>query len=158
MSVKDQIRPAVEGPLGALGLLVEDVSVTPAGRRRLVRIWIDRAVDDTGPDTTTATEPLSLDEVADALGPDRLWSFSTRARRPYTEASFRPGDALVFGPESRGLPARWLAEAEHAGRAVRIPIHPEARSLNLSSAVAIGLFEAARQVDGPSSGPAIVPD
>src|SRR3954468_11458445 len=44
-----------------------------------------------------------LDEVALALGRDRLWSFSTRASRIYTEAAFEPGDGLVFGPESRGL-------------------------------------------------------
>ena len=47
-----------------------------------------------------------LDEVVAALGRDRLWSFSTRATGPYTEAAYRPGDALVFGPESRGLPGR----------------------------------------------------
>jgi ribosome maturation factor RimP len=66
VSVKDQIRPAVEGPLSGLGLLVEDVAVTPVGKRRLVRIWIDRAVASDAPETTTATPPLSLDEVADA--------------------------------------------------------------------------------------------
>ena len=53
---------------------------------------------------------------------------------------YRPGDALVFGPESRGLPLSWLDE--RPDRAVRIPIRPEARSLNLANAVAIGLFEA----------------
>jgi tRNA (cytidine/uridine-2'-O-)-methyltransferase len=52
----------------------------------------------------------------------------------------------VFGPESRGLPARLLAQSPD--RAVRIPIRPEARSLNLANAVAIGLFEAVRQVEG----------
>ena len=45
VSVKEQIRPAVEAPLRDLGLLVEDVAVTPAGKRRLVRIWIDRVLD-----------------------------------------------------------------------------------------------------------------
>jgi tRNA (cytidine/uridine-2'-O-)-methyltransferase len=88
-----------------------------------------------------------LDEVAAALGRDRLWSFSTRAVRVYTDARYRPGDALVFGPESRGLPASWLEE--RPDRAVRIPIRPEARSLNLANAAAIGLFEAVRQI-GPS--------
>jgi tRNA (cytidine/uridine-2'-O-)-methyltransferase len=92
-----------------------------------------------------------LDEVAAALGRDRLWSFSTRAAAVYTEASYRPGDALVFGPESRGLPLSWLDE--RPDRAVRIPIRPEARSLNLANAVAIGLFEAARQLGGPDPGP-----
>ena len=49
-----------------------------------------------------------LDEVVAALGRDRLWSFSTRAARPTPSVDYRPGDALVFGPESRGLPASWL--------------------------------------------------
>ena len=84
-----------------------------------------------------------LDEVISALGRDRLWSFSTKATRVYTDVSYRPGEALVFGPESRGLPASWLSE--RPDRAVRIPIRPEARSLNLANAVAIGLFEAMRQ-------------
>lgn len=92
-----------------------------------------------------------LDEVASALGRDRLWSFSTRAARVYTDASYEPGDALIFGPESRGLPASWLDERPDL--AVRIPIRPEARSLNLANAAAIGLFEAARQLGGPDPGP-----
>jgi tRNA (cytidine/uridine-2'-O-)-methyltransferase len=87
-----------------------------------------------------------LDEVVASLGPERLWSFSTKARRPYTEVSYRPGDALVFGPESRGLPDRWIAAQAEADRLVRIPIRPEARSLNLANAAAIALFEAVRQV------------
>jgi tRNA (cytidine/uridine-2'-O-)-methyltransferase len=87
-----------------------------------------------------------LDEVVAALGADRLWSFSTKARRSYTEVRYRAGDALVFGPESRGLPARWL-EAR-PDRLVRIPIRPEARSLNLANAAAVALFEAVRQIEG----------
>ena len=85
-----------------------------------------------------------LDEAAGLLGRDRLWSFSTRASRLYTEAVFQPGDSLVFGPESRGLPRSWLAA--RPDRTLRIPIRAEARSLNLSSAVAIVLFEALRQI------------
>ena len=90
----------------------------------------------------------NLEEVVSALGHDRLWSFSTRVKRVYTDAAYQPGDALLFGPESRGLPARWLAD--NADRAVRIPIRPEARSLNLANAVAIAAFEAVRQI---SAGP-----
>jgi tRNA (cytidine/uridine-2'-O-)-methyltransferase len=88
----------------------------------------------------------SLDEVVAALGPDRLWSFSARASRSYTTASFLPGDSLVFGPESRGLPRHWLDQ--HPEHALRIPIRAEARSLNLGSAVAVAVFEALRQVSG----------
>jgi tRNA (cytidine/uridine-2'-O-)-methyltransferase len=87
-----------------------------------------------------------LDDVVGALGRDRLWSFSTKASRPYTQTVYRPGDALVFGPESRGLPSRWLQERPDL--AVRIPTRPEARSLNLANAVAIGGFEALRQLGG----------
>ena len=93
----------------------------------------------------------SWDEVVAALGAERLWLFSTRAERTYLEARYRRGDALVFGAESRGLPERLLAR--HADRSVRIPIRPEARSLNLANAVAIGLFEALRQVE--AAGPAL---
>jgi tRNA (cytidine/uridine-2'-O-)-methyltransferase len=86
----------------------------------------------------------SLDEARSALLPGCLWYFSTKARRPYTEARFSIGDALVFGPETRGLPERMLVEA--ADRALRIPIRPEARSLNLANAAAIAVFEAVRQI------------
>ncbi len=75
----------------------------------------------------------------------RLWLFSTKARLPYTEVAYHPGDALVFGPESRGLPDRLLAE--HPDSAVRIPMRPEARSLNLAVASAVGLYEAVRQIE-----------
>jgi tRNA (cytidine/uridine-2'-O-)-methyltransferase len=87
-----------------------------------------------------------LEQAASAPDIRRLWLFSTKATRPYTEVAYQPGDALVFGPESRGLPERLLAE--RAESAVRIPIRPEARSLNLANAVAIALFEAIRQI-GP---------
>ena len=87
-----------------------------------------------------------LAEVAAALGRERLWSFSTKATRVYTDATYRVGDALVFGPETRGLPPHWLNES--ADHALRIPIRPEARSLNLANAVAIAVFEAVRQIGG----------
>src|SRR4051812_35155658 len=91
----------------------------------------------------------AFDRVVEALGWDRLWLISTRGRRPYARVAYRAGDGLVFGPETRGLASSWL-EA-HPDRTVRIPIRPEARCLNLACSVAVGLFEAARQVDG--SGP-----
>ena len=87
----------------------------------------------------------SLHEVVAALGRDRIWSFSTKAARLYTTASYQPGDALIFGPESRGLPPHWLGDRPE--RALRIPIRPEARSLNLANAVAVAVFEAVRQIE-----------
>ncbi len=85
-----------------------------------------------------------LDEVARRVGADRFWWFSTRAARVCTDAPFRPGDALVFGPESRGLPRRRIEE--NPERALRIPMRPEARSLNLANAAAVGLYEAYRRI------------
>jgi ribosome maturation factor RimP len=92
VSVKEQIRPAVEAPLRDLGLLVEDVAVTPAGKRRLVRIWIDRVLDDTG-DTTSVTPPLTLDEVADATRAvsDALDETGAMGEQPYTLEVGSPG-------------------------------------------------------------------
>ena len=85
-----------------------------------------------------------IDEVAEILGFDRLWLFTAKSSHVYSEARYREGDGLVFGPESRGLPGSLLQE--RADRTLRIPIFPAARSLNISSAVAIGAFEAARQI------------
>ena len=92
MSVKEQIRPAVEGPLRDLGLLVEDVAVTPAGKRRLVRLWIDRILDGTG-DTTSVTPPLTLDEVADATRAvsEALDETGAMGEQPYTLEVGSPG-------------------------------------------------------------------
>jgi len=90
----------------------------------------------------------SIDEIITHFGPDRLWWFSTKATRSYTRATYQEGDALVFGPESRGLPAKLLNDAAERDRALRIPIRPEARSLNLSNAAAVAVYEAIRQIDG----------
>ncbi|NQT17250.1 MAG: tRNA (cytidine(34)-2'-O)-methyltransferase [Planctomycetes bacterium] len=73
-----------------------------------------------------------------------LWCFSKTADTLYTDVRFRRGDVLVFGSESQGLP-KSLLEANR-DRCLRIPIRPEARSLNLSVSVAVVAFEARRQM------------
>ena len=93
-----------------------------------------------------------FETLADALGVDRLWLFSTKATRPYADAAYREGDALVFGPESRGLPGSILARLPD--QVVRIPMRPEARSLNLASAAAVGIYECLRQFARGDSRPA----
>jgi len=85
-----------------------------------------------------------LDEIVQSLGHDRIWSFSTKGPRRYTDVTYRVGDGLLFGPESRGLPDSWLKTRDE--RVLRIPILPEARSLNLASSVAIAVFEGMRQL------------
>lgn len=73
----------------------------------------------------------------------RLWYFTKRAAKTYTDATFEPDDAFVFGSESQGLPQSLLdANPE---RCLRIPIEANARSLNLSVSVAVAAFEAKRQ-------------
>jgi len=74
----------------------------------------------------------------------RLWAFSTRGRRRYSEVRYLANDALLFGPESRGLPQSLLEEIGSA-QVVRVPMVEQSRSLNLSNAVAIAVYEALRQ-------------
>jgi len=75
----------------------------------------------------------------------RMFAFSTRAERRYTEAGYREGDALLFGPETRGLPAEILHSVPEQQR-LRLPLRPGNRSLNLSNAVAVAVYEAWRQL------------
>jgi tRNA (cytidine/uridine-2'-O-)-methyltransferase len=77
-----------------------------------------------------------------------LHLFSSQAARPYFEADLRPGDALVFGKESVGLSAELLEN--HSERVWAIPTSGKVRSLNLSNAVAIVLFDALRRSGGLS--------
>lgn len=74
----------------------------------------------------------------------RLHLFTARAARSLWEVRFRPGDYLIFGSEPHGLPEALLAA--HPDEAVAIPMLPRSRSLNLSTAAGIGLFEGLRQI------------
>ncbi|HTD12787.1 MAG TPA: tRNA (cytidine(34)-2'-O)-methyltransferase [Steroidobacteraceae bacterium] len=79
-----------------------------------------------------------------ALHGARLFSIETSGSRPYSAATFAAGDALLFGSETRGLPAPVLAHIAHE-RQLTIPMLAGNRSLNLSNAVALVLYEAWRQ-------------
>lgn len=80
---------------------------------------------------------------AAVLGP-RRFALTTRGERRFTEVAFQPGDAFVFGPEGAGLPDAFVAGFP-AERRLRLPMRPGNRSLNLSNAVAVTVFEAWRQ-------------
>ncbi|KXJ31299.1 MULTISPECIES: tRNA (cytidine(34)-2'-O)-methyltransferase [Pseudomonas] len=82
--------------------------------------------------------------IAD-LQPPRLLAFTTKASRPFTEIAYAPGDALLFGPESRGLPAEVLESLPPEQR-LRLPMLPNRRSLNLSNTVAVAVYEGWRQL------------
>ncbi len=85
-------------------------------------------------------------ELRTAMGGKGFWYLSTKATRSPWDADFKPGDCLVFGKETKGLPEEMLESA--GDLALRIPMSPGGtRSLNLSTAVAIVLYEAVRQQD-----------
>jgi tRNA (cytidine/uridine-2'-O-)-methyltransferase len=85
-----------------------------------------------------------IESCRGALGAGAVYALSTRGRRCYAEPQYHAGDAFLFGPETRGLP-RHLVAALPPERLLRIPMQPGNRSLNLSNAVAVVLFEAWRQ-------------
>lgn len=92
----------------------------------------------------------TLEHFATAVQPARMLACSTRGHQRHTDVNFQRGDALLFGPETRGLPQSLLDElpAEHL---IRIPMVAGNRSLNLSNAVAVVLFEAWRQYGFPGA-------
>ncbi len=86
----------------------------------------------------------SLEACLDALGHPRVLAYTTRGRRRHDEIAYRDDDALLFGCETRGLPDDVVDALPEEAR-VRLPMRPGNRSLNLSNAVAVAVFEAWRQ-------------
>jgi tRNA (cytidine/uridine-2'-O-)-methyltransferase len=95
----------------------------------------------------TVIKHASWDAFLEHAGPDaRLWFFSKSAERIYSTADFAPGDYLVFGPETRGLPPEILSS--NPDHCVGMPIRTDkVRSLNLATAAGIALYEALRQTN-----------
>jgi tRNA (cytidine/uridine-2'-O-)-methyltransferase len=87
-----------------------------------------------------------LERCLEAAAPGSVYAFSTRGERSFFEAAFAPGDLLLFGPETRGLPDTVLGGIPPDQR-LCIPMVPGSRSINLSNAVAVALFEAWRQLE-----------
>ncbi len=92
----------------------------------------------------------SLDSAYDALLPGRVFAFTAHAATPHTAVAYEPGDILLFGPEPTGLDPAVLADPRVTDR-VRIPMLPGMRSLNLSNAAAIAVYEAWRQLGHPGA-------
>ncbi len=87
----------------------------------------------------------SIDAFSSSVEHANTWAFTTHATRSYSDAHFAPNDALVFGPETRGLPPDYLRSLGSAHR-LRLPMRPESRSINLSNCVAVAVYEAWRQL------------
>lgn len=86
----------------------------------------------------------SLEDCLSSLGEARVFALTTKGSMPFQRIEYRRGDAFLFGPESRGLPAEVLAQFD-TGHRLRLPMLPDNRSLNLSNTVAVTVFEAWRQ-------------
>ena len=78
--------------------------------------------------------------------PKTIYALTTKGKQTHSETAFKEDDYLMFGPETRGLPASILDELP-ADQKLRLPMLPESRSLNLSNTVAVTLYEAWRQID-----------
>jgi tRNA (cytidine/uridine-2'-O-)-methyltransferase len=92
----------------------------------------------------TLTEHDSLAGFRAQVKPVRLWPVSTRGRCRYDQIVYQPGDAFLFGPETRGLPDS-LLQACGMDKVLRVPMRESSRSLNLSNSVAVIVYEAWRQ-------------
>ena len=111
----------------------------------------EKAVRRAGLDYWHMVEVLDYENLTDFFARNRveqMWCLSTKAPRCYTEASYSDGSYLFFGKETKGLPEDFLAA--HYDQCVRIPMRPDARSLNLRNAVAVTVYEALRQIDFPN--------
>ena len=91
-------------------------------------------------------EHESLQQYITTCCPQRIFAFSTRGGLRHDRVQYGADDALLFGPETTGLPRAALAQAPGAGL-VRLPMLPGSRSMNLANSVAVAIFEAWRQVD-----------
>lgn len=113
-----------------LGFRLEDKELRRAGLD--YREWADVKVH------------ANFEVFLESVKPLRVFAFSTRAQRLYTETEYKANDALLFGPETRGLPQD-LLNSLPGEQKLRLPLLPGNRSLNLSNAVAVVVYEAWRQ-------------
>ena len=90
----------------------------------------------------------NLDSFIAAHPDTRLLGLTTHGSTPYHEVTYQPTDALLFGPETRGLPPS-IRDSLPAGQRLRVPMREDSRSLNLSNTAALVLYEALRQLDFP---------
>ena len=116
--------------VGPLGFDLDDAKLRRAGLD--YQEWVNVKIHD------------DLESALLGVAPGRAFGFTTKAKRLYGQTEFRVGDAFVFGPETRGLPADTLATLGPA-QWLRIPMLPQNRSLNLSNSVAVVVYEAWRQ-------------
>ncbi|MGB3611346.1 MAG: tRNA (uridine(34)/cytosine(34)/5-carboxymethylaminomethyluridine(34)-2'-O)-methyltransferase TrmL [Cellvibrio sp.] len=107
--------------------------------KRLVRAGLDYA------EWQDVKRYRNWEDFLERAHPERVFALSTKGTRAHSEARFKDNDWLVFGPESRGLPAS-IRESLPQDQVLRIPMQANSRSMNLSNAVAVMVYEAWRQL------------
>lgn len=111
--------------------------------------WDDKRLRRAGLDYhefAAVTRHASYAAFLEAQTPERLFALTTKGTPAHSAVSYTAGDYLLFGPETRGLPATVL-DALPAQQKIRIPMMPDSRSMNLSNAVSVVVYEAWRQLD-----------
>lgn len=111
--------------------------------------WDDKRLRRAGLDYheyTALKKHASYSAFLASEAPQRLFALTTKGTPAHSAVSYQAGDYLLFGPESRGLSAEIL-DALPAGQKIRIPMRAESRSMNLSNAVSVVVYEAWRQLD-----------
>ncbi|WP_425300400.1 tRNA (cytidine(34)-2'-O)-methyltransferase [Nocardia wallacei] len=101
-------------------------------------------------DLASVTVHANLAAAWQAILPERVYAFTTKATTRNTDIAYRKGDVLLFGPEPTGLPEEVLADSRITDQ-LRIPMLPGRRSMNLSNAAAVAVYEAWRQLGFPGA-------
>lgn len=142
------VEPEIPGNTGTIGRLVVGIRGTltlvgPLGFS-LEDKYLRRAGLDYWPHLRWQHLPDLDSLIRDAGDASRFFFFTTKAKRPYTQVTYQPGDFLVYGKETKGLDPEILERfADHT---VTIPMFGEIRSINLAMTVGIGVYEAMRQI------------
>jgi tRNA (cytidine/uridine-2'-O-)-methyltransferase len=97
-------------------------------------------------DLTVVQEHESWEHFLEEQGTNRIFAFSTKAEKTYSDISYQAGDIFLFGPETRGLPEDLMSKLPKE-QLLRLPMLASSRSLNLSNTVAIATYEALRQTN-----------
>ncbi|WP_105264827.1 tRNA (uridine(34)/cytosine(34)/5-carboxymethylaminomethyluridine(34)-2'-O)-methyltransferase TrmL [Pseudoalteromonas sp. T1lg76] len=111
--------------------------------------WDDKRIKRAGLDYhefSQVQRHADLQSYIDSQQPKRIFACTTKGKKYHHEVNYQAGDALLFGPETRGLPDDIIAGLPEQQR-VRIPMQANSRSMNLSNAVAVFVFESWRQLD-----------
>jgi len=144
------VEPEIPGNTGSIGRLCVGLNATltliePLGFSLADR-HLKRAGLDYWPHLKWRCMPDLETLFMEVSAPERFYFFSTKTRTPYTHASYKVGDFLVFGKETKGLPESLLKSHEDQVRT--LPMYGEIRSLNLAVSVGIAAYEAMRQIKG----------